>query len=173
MQNWGILNKNELILKGATILTCERNASPQLKTSIENLSQAIFIVNRHAKTAPNPKFLYKLKHDALLKLLKEGKAKKVGLHFSNNPKFSQQQSDVLVVCGNYSFHLPPSKSDFETLPHLGKLDHNVRNPKAHLSLNEAKKLLSFYTGVKEDKHAQPKKKQYQKPVFKKLGENYF
>jgi hypothetical protein len=160
-------------LKGATTLNSERNSSPHLNTSIENLSQAVFIVNRHAKTAPNPKFLYKLKHDALLLLLKEGKAKKVGLHFSNNPKFSQQQSDVLVICGKYSFHLPPSKSDFEELPHLGKLDQNVRNPKAYISLNEAKRLLSTYTGTKEDMDDHPKKKQYQKPVFKKLGENYF
>lgn len=161
-------------MKGASILNRDRNHSPQLDPTIENLSQAIFTVNRHAKTAPNPKFLYKLKHDALKKLLKEGKAKKVGLHFSNNPKYSQQQSDVLVVCGKYSFHLPPSKSDFTYLPHLGKLDKNVRNPKAHLSLYEAKKLLSLYTGLKEEKtQSNNNKKRYEKPVFKRLGENYF
>lgn len=151
----------------------ERNQYPQLNPTIENLSQAIFIVNRHAKTAPNPKFLYKLKAVALQKLLKEGKAKKVGLHFSNNPRFSQQQSDVLVICGEYSFHLPPSKLDFEKLPHLGKLDSNVRNPKAHLSLYESKRLLANYTGLKDDPSDGKKKQKYQKPVFKKLGENYF
>jgi precorrin-4 methylase len=43
--------------------------------TIENLSQAIFIVNRHAKTATNPKLLYKLKQETLKKLLEEGKAK--------------------------------------------------------------------------------------------------
>lgn len=151
----------------------DRKHSPHLHPTIDNLSQAIFIVNRHAKTAPNPRFLYKLKHDALQKLLREGKAKKVGLHFSNNPKLSQQQSDVLVVCGKYSFHLPPAKSDFTYLPHLGKLQENVRNPRAYISLNEAKKLLSFYTGLKEENHEPPKKKRYEKPVFKRLGENYF
>lgn len=151
----------------------DRKASPHLSPTIENLSQAIFIVNRHAKTAPNPKFLYKLKHDALQKLLKEGKAKKMGLHFSNNPRFSQQQSDVLVVCGKYSFHLPPSKNDFEHLPHLGKLQENIRNPRAQLSLNEAKKLLSSYTGLKEDDNRnEPPKRKYEKPVFKRLGETY-
>ena len=71
--------------------------------TIDNLSQAIFIVNRHAKTATNPKFLYKLKHESLKKLIEEGKAKKVGLHFSENPRNSQQQSDVLVECGNILF----------------------------------------------------------------------
>ena len=148
---------------------------PQLNSTVENLSRAIFIVNRHAKTAPNPKFLYKLKYTALHKLIKEGKATKVGLHYSNNPKYSQQQSDVLVSCGNYTFHLPPSKSDFENLPHLGKLDNCVRNPKATLSLTQAKKLLTSYTGLKEDVPAphSPQKRKYNKPVFKKLGESYF
>lgn len=151
----------------------DKRQSPPLNLTIDNLSQAIFIVNRHAKTAPNPKFLYRLKHDALQKLLREGKAKKVGLHFSNNPKLSQQQSDVLVVCGKYSFHLPPSKSDFTQLPHLGKLQENVRNPKTYLSLSEAKKLLTSYTGLKEEEMNPPKKRRYEKPVFKRLGENYY
>jgi hypothetical protein len=155
-------------------LKSERQQYSPISSTIENLSQAIYIVNRHAKTAPNPKFLYHLKHEALMKLLREGKAKKVGLHFSQNPRLSQQQSDVLVACGNYSFHIPPTKNDFEVLPHLGKLNSSVRNPKSNLSLTQAKKLLLAYTGLKES-HPEPtsKKKAYQKPVFKKLGESYF
>jgi hypothetical protein len=152
----------------------ERNKIPQLRPTIENLSQAIFTVNRHAKTAPNPKFLYQLKHDAIKKMLQEGKAKKTGLHFSNNPRNSQQQSDVLVVCGDYTFHIPPTKQDFEQLPHLGKLDQSVRNPRASISLTSAKRLLSTYTGLKEanDTAAAGKTRKYAKPVFKKLGERY-
>ncbi|MFE8695373.1 YkyB family protein [Cytobacillus sp. FJAT-53684] len=152
----------------------ERNDLPHLHPTVENLSQAIFTVNRHAKTAPNPKFLYKLKQDSLQKLIKEGKAKKVGLHFSGNPKYSQQQSDVLVECGNYSFHLPPTKVDFQQLPHLGKLNESVRNPRTTLPLNQAKRLLMSYTGLEEhtDYHKQSKRP-YEKPVFKKLGESYF
>lgn len=152
----------------------ERNKIPPLRPTIENLSQAIFIVNRHAKTATNPKYLYQLKHDAIKKLLNEGKAIKTGLHFSNNPKNSQQQSDVLVKCGEYTFHIPPTKLDFEQLPHLGKLDQSVRNPKASLSLTIAKRLLADYTGLKEtqDHATAGKARQYAKPVFKKLGERY-
>ncbi|WP_141431356.1 YkyB family protein [Bacillus sp. 03113] len=150
------------------------NLPPRLNPTIESLSQAIFVVNRHAKTATNPKYLYKLKHNALQKLIKEGKAKKVGLHFSSNPKLSQQQSDVLVVCGNYSFHLPPTKQDFDQLPHLGSLNNSVRNPKALLSLKQAKSMLSDYTGLTEiEQMNQPKKSKYNKPVFKKLGESYY
>lgn len=155
-------------------MKADRNDYPHLHPTVENLSQAIFTVNRHAKTAPNPKFLYKLKQEALLKLISEGKAKKIGLHFSGNPKYSQQQSDVLVECGNYSFHLPPAKIDFEKLPHLGKLNEYVRNPRSSLSLTQAKKLLMTYTGLKENNDFQKNnKRQYEKPVFKKLGESYF
>ncbi|PLS06378.1 YkyB family protein [Neobacillus cucumis] len=148
----------------------------KLNLTIENLSQAVFIVNRHAKTAPNPKYLYKLKQESLKKLIDEGKAKKVGLHFSDHPRNSQQQSDVLVECGKYTFHIPPTKSDFHTLPHLGKLDGSVRNPKAHISLNAAKALLQSYTGIPELEHQtsyhRKNQKTYQKPIFKKLGERY-
>ena len=144
------------------------------RQTIDSLSLAIYTVNRHAKTAQNPKFLYLLKHEALKKMLRGGKAKKVGLHFSQNPRLSQQQSDVLVKCGNYTFHIPPTKKDFVELPHLGKLDHSVRNPKANLSLGHAKRILTAYTGITENNgDADKKKPPYQKPVFKKLGESYF
>jgi hypothetical protein len=155
-------------------LNRESNDPQKLIPTVENLSQAIFIVNRHAKTATNPKYLYTLKHEALKKMLREGKAKKVGLHFSAHPRLSQQQSDVLVVSGNYSFHIPPSKEDFGSLPHLGKLSEHVKNPKTRLPLTAAKQLLQSYTGMKErvvqDKH---KSRHPQKPEFKKLGESYF
>lgn len=157
-------------------MNSDKNDNPhKLYPTVENLSQAIFTVNRHAKTATNPKFLYKLKQDALQKLIKEGKAKKVGLHFSSNPKYSQQQSDVLVVCGEYSFHLPPTKADFAKLPHLGKLNDHIRNPRSSLSLNQAKKILIAYTGLTEETEypADHKKRTYKKPIFKKLGESYF
>ncbi|AIM17517.1 hypothetical protein LRS37_14935 [Neobacillus sedimentimangrovi] len=148
----------------------------KMNLTIENLAQAVFIVNRHAKTAPNPKYLYKLKQESLKKLIDEGRAKKIGLHFSNNPKNSQQQSDVLVECGGYLFHIPPTKTDFINLPHLGKLDGHIRNPKAKLSLNAAKAMLQSYTGITNQDSSPSnhryKSRTYQKPIFKKLGERY-
>lgn len=36
--------------------------SKELQPTIENLSKAVYTVNRHAKTAPNPKYLYLLKN---------------------------------------------------------------------------------------------------------------
>ncbi|GIN37731.1 MULTISPECIES: YkyB family protein [Heyndrickxia] len=150
-------------------------SSTTIQPTIVNLSQAIFTVNRHAKTATNPKYLYKLKKTAIEKMLFQGKAKKIGLHFSENPKFSQQQSDVLVQCGEYSFHIPPSKQDFEALPHLGKLDHSSKNPKCRMPLNQAKQLLEKYTGLQEINHRSNSQRKYPKstkPVFKKLGDSY-
>ncbi|WP_043934852.1 YkyB family protein [Bacillus sp. EB01] len=145
---------------------------PPAIQSVQNLSQAIYIVNRHAKTAPNPKYLYLLKHESLKKMLREGKAKKIGLHFSNRPKNSQQQSDVLVECGDYTFHIPPEKKDFAELPHLGQLNDLIRNPKASIPLTHAKAILQAYTGIKETPDPPDRKKTYQKPVFKRLGESY-
>lgn len=137
----------------------------------EKLSQALFIVNRHAKTALDSKYLYRLKHAAIKKMLAEGKAKKVGLHFSRNPKYSQQQLDVLISCGDYYFHIPPTKEDIRTLTHLGKLDDHYRNPKTVLPLREAKTILQKYTGIhKQTRCKQKRKYQYYKPVFKRLGE---
>jgi hypothetical protein len=144
-------------------------------TSVTTLSQAIFTVNRHAKTAGNPKYLYSLKKRALMKMIREGKAKKVGLHFSKNPKNSQQQSDVLIDCGEYTFHLPPLKEDFKELPHLGTLDQSSRNPKCKMGLQQAKGILEQYTGMSDhtDGIRKTGKNQYQKPVFKKLGDSFF
>jgi len=134
------------------------------------LSQAIFTVNKHAKTASDPKYLYQLKKEALLKLLREKKAEKIGLQFSKNPGLSQQRSDVLVQCKDYMFHIPPTKEDFDVLPHLGKLTDTYRNPKTRMGLREAKSILQSYTGLKESSSTQPVKRTYQKPVFKRLGE---
>ena len=148
---------------------------PSLQPTIENLSRALFVVNRHAKTAPNPKHLYYLKTKTIEKLLSENKAKKLGLHFSRNPKYSQQKSDLLISVGNYYFHIPPSKQDFKHLPHLGELDQSYRNPKTRMSLSQAKILLQDYTGIKNNKQNKQKKfqKNAQKHVFKKLGQSYF
>lgn len=89
-------------------------------------------------------------------MIREKKASKAGLHFSRNPRFSQQQSDVLVKCGDYTFHIPPTKEDFEQLPHLGHLDQHSRNPKTCMSLSKAKQLLQEYTGLKEPRQEHQK-----------------
>ncbi|RHW33966.1 hypothetical protein D1B33_14255 [Lysinibacillus yapensis] len=141
--------------------------------SVENLSRAVFVVNKHAKSATDPKFLYTLKKQALEKMLDEGKAEKVGLHFSRNPKLSKQTSSVLISCGEFLFHTPPTKQDFQTLPHLGDLNDQQRNPKTQVSLKQAKSLLLAYTGMKEPQPTNPysqKTKPYLSPYAKRFGE---
>lgn len=127
------------------------------KTWTNSIAQAIFIVNKHAKTAVEPKKLYTLKRLALNKLLQEKKAKKIGLHFSDNPHFSFQHSDVIVTCGDYVFHLPPTKEDLKNLPHLGNRSTSIRNPKAIMSLSKAKQILQSYVGQAKDSNSKQEK----------------
>jgi hypothetical protein len=121
----------------------------QKNTTIDDIARAIFIVNRHAKAALKPQHLYTIKKQALDKLLLEKKAEKIGLHFSNNPRLSNQHSTLLIQVRDYYFHLPPSKEDFKTLEHLGTLDENFRNPQTKMPLSHAKKLLYQYIDWKE------------------------
>ncbi|KAB8138591.1 hypothetical protein F9U64_02955 [Gracilibacillus oryzae] len=126
------------------------------------IGQALFIVNRHAKTAPDPSYLYKLKKATMVQLLRDQKAKKIGLHFSNNPKQSRQHSVMLVKVGEYFFHMPPTKEDMKELEHLGNLDNNYRNPKTNLSLTKAKNILIEY--LKWPKRTSSVSKNTTKPV---------
>lgn len=123
--------------------------------SDSDIAQAIFTVNRHAKTAPDNQYLYALKKEALLKMILQGRAQKIGLHFSKNPQKSQQQSSVLVKCGNYYFHMLPKKEDFEHLEHLGHLDETYRNPASRMNLKVAKEILSSLTGLEPQKKETP------------------
>ncbi len=113
---------------------------------IRQLAVAIYTVNRHAKTAPDNKDLYALKKRTLEKLLQEGHATKIGLHFVENPKFSKQHSTTLVRCHDFLFHMIPEKEDFNLLPHLGHQDQTSRNPQERMSLRAARELLAKYIG---------------------------
>lgn len=124
------------------------------KTDTE-IAQAIFTVNRHAKTAPDNQYLYALKKEALSAMITKNRATKIGLHFSKNPRKSQQQSSVLVQCGNYYFHMLPKKEDFEQLDHLGQLDESYRNPPSRMNLKTAKEILSSFTGLQPQKKEAP------------------
>ncbi|WP_079529674.1 YkyB family protein [Halobacillus hunanensis] len=119
--------------------------------SNREIAESLFIVNRHAKTAPEPKHLYEIKKSTITKLLKERRAKKIGLHFSDHPKLSKQHSTLLIEVGGYYFHIPAEKKDFNQLKHLGKVDQSYRNPKPKLSLSRAKRTLYNYLGWDHEK----------------------
>ncbi|MCH4824863.1 MAG: YkyB family protein [Planococcus sp. (in: firmicutes)] len=119
--------------------------------SDSDIAQAIFTVNRHAKTAPDNQYLYALKKEALNLMIEKQRALKIGLHFSKNPQKSQQQSSVLVKCGNYYFHMLPKKEDFASLEHLGHLDDTYRNPPSRMNLKVAKEILRALTGLEPQK----------------------
>ncbi|WP_010096834.1 YkyB family protein [Ornithinibacillus scapharcae] len=134
--------------------------------SLHDLARAIYTVNRHAKTAPEPQHLYYIKKETLKRLLDEKKAKKIGLHFSDHPKLSNQHSTLLVQVEDYYFHIPPTKEDFQELKHLGSLDQNFRNPQTRMSLSQAKKIIYQYIDWKPaNKNNKPKQKNYSSSYF--------
>lgn len=124
---------------------------------LRSIAIAIYTVNRHAKTAPDNKELYHLKKVALEKLIQSGDATKIGLHFSENPKFSKQHSTTLVQCLDFLFHMIPEKEDFKTLPHLGHQNHSSRNPQERMGLHAARNLLNDFVGETRHTTHSPKK----------------
>lgn len=137
----------------------------------EQLATAIYTVNRHAKTAPDNKPLYELKRLALEKMILDSRAKKIGLHFVKNPRFSKQQSSVLIQCADYFFHTLPKKDDFASLPHLGHLDDSYRNPQRKMSLNTARNVLKDYLGIKTQQIVKKEVGSTSKPKKKPLVNN--
>jgi len=130
---------------------------------VSEIAKAIYTVNRHAKAALEPQHLYYIKQKSIDNLLEENKAEKIGLHFTKQPKHSNQHSMLLVKVDQYYFHIPPNKKDFKQLEHLGELDEDFRNERVRMSLSEAKRILYKYIDWKPDK--KPQKQQY--------GSNYY
>ncbi|CQR47849.1 hypothetical protein BN1058_02180 [Paraliobacillus sp. PM-2] len=114
---------------------------------LDQIAKALFVINRHAKTALNPRELYNLKKQAIIELLKNNNAQKIGLHYSDRPKLSRQHSTLLVKVGNYYFHILPNKQDFKEVKHLGNIDKNFRNPKTKMSLSQAKRIICSYLNI--------------------------
>lgn len=133
--------------------------------SLKEIAKALFIINRHAKTAPEPKHLYYIKKEAINKLLKEKKATKMGLHFSDHPKLSNQYSTLLVKVDDYFFHIPPTKEDFKELEHLGSLDQNYRNPQTKMSLSKAKKVIYTYINYKPERKQNGSYRRYKSAYY--------
>lgn len=142
---------------------------------IEEIAKAIFVINRHAKTALKPDELYSMKKQAIEKLLTEKQAKKIGLHFSRQPKFSKQHSTLLVQVDNYFFHIPPKKQDFKNEKHLGDLDQNYRNPKTVMSLKHAKQIICNFLDIPFEKHQHSNQKttNYTQSLLGRWNNSYY
>lgn len=148
-------------------MNTEKNAD------IEQIAKALFVINRHAKTALNPKDLYYLKKQAIAKLLDNNEAQKVGLHYSDRPKLSHQHSTLLVKVGNYYFHILPNKHDFKEVKHLGNIDKNYRNPKTKMSLSQAKKIICTYLNIDLPKTKKTYSSYYTPSSLGRWNQSYF
>lgn len=133
---------------------------------IKQIAEAIFIVNRHSKTALDPTYLYQLKQAAIQQLIQEGHAKKIGLQYTNRPKNCRQHSLVLVQCSDLLFHIPPTKTDLKALPHLGKQVPIKRTTKISLSLKRAKYYLETYTHIVPVKNSSSSGFESSSPYFR-------
>jgi len=142
------------------------------KYTTRQIAEAIFTVNKHAKTALNPRELYYLKKLTIDKLLQEKRAQKKGLQYSKNSGVAQQASSLLIECSGYFFHTKARKADFATLTHLGYQDENYRNPPSSINLRTARTILTDYIGTSGKPNAASVTKQQAPipPVFTKLGD---
>lgn len=145
-----------------------------INNDIESIKQALYSVNRHAKTAISKRELYDLKYKTLQKLIKIGQAKKIRLEYSTQPGRSQQSTVVLVKVGLNSkekplyFHMIPEKDDFKMLKHTGSvITQGLHNPKSTMALNLAKKLLQEFLGLHELHPKNTKAKRPQRPTLNK------
>jgi hypothetical protein len=104
---------------------------------MEELLKAIYTVNNHAKNADH---LYVYKHRAINKLMSEKKANKIGIQkLAPGSIFT-----IIEVCG-FQFHMPVTPSDKKTLPSI-PIEPQYRNPKHHMSVKKAKKIIEEYLG---------------------------
>src|SRR5699024_10188759 len=117
---------------------------------------------RHAKVATKPQHLYTIKKLTIDKLLQENKASKIGLHFSNNPKESNQHSTLLIKVSSYYFHIPPKKQDFNLLKHLANSDDEYRSCQSLITLSQTKKII--YTDIDWQQKQKKKYSSYYTPL---------
>lgn len=116
------------------------------------IAQAIYVINRRAKVAPDSSALYSLKHAAIKKLLSEQRATKLCIHrfkrvhqFHSilDSKVDVQTTFILVSCGEYIFHYPAEKQDLKDLQYKKKIV-SIRNPHSELRYSSAKRILLQY-----------------------------
>jgi hypothetical protein len=105
---------------------------------MQELLSAIYTVNNHAKNANH---LYLYKHRAINKLISEKKAKKIGIQ-----KLAPGSIFTVIKAGGFQFHMPVSPLDKKILPSI-PLEPQYRNPKHHMSVKNAKRIIEEYLGT--------------------------
>lgn len=119
---------------------------------INEIAQAIYVINRRAKVAPDSSALYALKHAAIKKLLSEQRATKLCIHrfkrvhhFHSilDSKVDVPTTFTLVSCGEYIFHYPAEKQDLKDLQYEKEIV-SIRNPYSKMKYSSAKHILLQY-----------------------------
>ncbi|WP_099363777.1 YkyB family protein [Fredinandcohnia onubensis] len=113
---------------------------------VEQIAQAIQVINRHAKTPKDFPDFYKLKNDAIKLSIKKGYAKKIGLDYYYYPHMGRKEIFTSIQIDRYFFHTTPTDSD---LRNLKMIYRRYRNPNICMSLKEAETvILTFLNNEK-------------------------
>jgi len=141
----------------------------RIEMNTENLAEALYVINKFAKrirdqknsnyeigqyeSAKNSKLkeqeLYHLKEKVLNKLLREEKARILGVHrqtFYDKFDCELERHLLLIVVGDYDFHRPTKGKDINKYPYLGDIDIISAKKKrvTKLSFTESLVLLEKY-----------------------------
>ena len=117
-----------------------KGSCTHMKTKLTTLTiaQSIYVINKQVKRVSDPNVLYKLKHEAIAKLLRENKAKKLYLH-----RYSRKLIFVVVECEGYLFHHPASNDDLKEFEYQ-EVAYDRPNPRTDLRYLVAKRNLINY-----------------------------
>ena len=139
-------------MKGTIIRKNQVRNIQRRNFTTDEIAQAIYVVNRRAKTVPDASMLYALKHDAIKKLVAEQRATRLCVHrfkrvqqfhSIRNLKIDINTIFTLVSCGEYIFHYPANHQDIKDLLFQQKID-GIRNPRSEMSYSSAKRILFEY-----------------------------
>lgn len=134
----------------------------KFELSIENICEALYVINKSAKKSRDSKKdnyymrrhgivsrcktreceLYSLKDEVMNKLIDEGKLELVGYHIQGCSMYLKYYK-----YSDYSFHLPSTKEEVEGLKNIGNIDgviSAVATRKVDIKYNEAIDLLYRY-----------------------------
>lgn len=134
--------------------------------TIENLSQALYVINKSAKVSRDTKnenyqrrrhgivsaakkrqeHLYSLKDATLNKLLKEKLANVKGYHKQKSSYNDEYNYLILIEFGDFTFHKPSFPGQVENLVELGEVNKisSEKTFKAKINFFESEKLLEKY-----------------------------
>ena len=112
-----------------------------MKITTTRIAAALHVINQHAKNPTDFPDFYKLKDELLIKAIKRGYAKKIGLDIFYSPEKDKKQTLTSIEFGSFYFHAIPTEAD---LRQLKMMNRRFRNPNIHMDLDDAENIILTY-----------------------------